>query len=122
MRINGAKKPNRGIRPVAVGNTFRQVSANRARYHVFESRQARYRSQQVGVGTKRGTELASPVMRCLIDSPQPKKVISKIDFENVSSSMNPLFMLEKTSEIHPAVYKYSHSACSQPSFLFKMIK
>ena len=27
-------------------------------------------------------------------------------------------MLEKTFEIHPEVYKYSHSAYSQPSFLF----
>ena len=27
-------------------------------------------------------------------------------------------MLEKTSEIQPEVYKYSHSAYSQPSFLF----
>ena len=27
-------------------------------------------------------------------------------------------MLEKTFKIHPEVYEYSHSACSQPSFLF----
>ena len=27
-------------------------------------------------------------------------------------------MLEKTFEKHPEVYKYSHSAYSQPSFLF----
>ena len=27
-------------------------------------------------------------------------------------------MLEKTSELHPEDYKYSHSAYSQPSFLF----
>ena len=27
-------------------------------------------------------------------------------------------MLEKVFEIHPEVYKYSHSAYSQPSFLF----
>ena len=27
-------------------------------------------------------------------------------------------MLEKTSEIHPEVYKYSHTVYSQPSFLF----
>ena len=121
MRNNGAKKPNQGILPNAVGDTFRQVSANSARYHVFESRQARYGSQQVGVGTERGAEMASPVIRCLIESPQPKKVISKTDFENVSSSMNPLFMLEKTFEILPAVYKYSHSAYNQPSF-FKEIK
>ena len=27
-------------------------------------------------------------------------------------------MLEKVLEIHPEVYKYSHSAYSQPNFLF----
>ena len=35
-------------------NTFRRLSAECAEYHVFESRQARYESRQVGVGTKRG--------------------------------------------------------------------
>ena len=87
-------------------------------HHVFESRQARYGNRQVGVGTKRGVELASHVFRCLIESPQPKvNVILKIDFENAFSSINQQFMLEKTFEIHPEVYKYSHSAYKQLSFL-----
>ena len=52
-----------------------------AGYHVFESRQARYGSRQVGVGTKKGAGLASHVFRCLIENPQPKEnVILKIDF------------------------------------------
>ena len=35
-------------------NTFRRLSAECAEYRVFESRQARYESRQLGVGTKRG--------------------------------------------------------------------
>ena len=50
------KKPDPGLRPIAVGNTFRQLSAKCAGYHVSESRQARYENRQVGVGTKRGAE------------------------------------------------------------------
>ena len=69
--------------------------------------------------TKRGAELASHSFRCLIESPQPKEnVILKIDFENAFNSINRQFMLEKVFEIHPEVYKYSHLAYSQPSFLF----
>ena len=99
--------------------TFRRLCAKCAGYHVFESRQGRYGSQQVGVGTKKGAELASHVFRCLIESPQPKEnVIKKIDFENASNSINRQFMLEKVFERHPEVYKYSHSAYSQPDFLF----
>ena len=50
---------------------------------------ARYGNRQVGVGTKRGAELASHVFRSLIESPQSKEnVILKIDFENVSNSIN----------------------------------
>ena len=95
------------------------MSAKCAGYHVFESRQARYGNRQVGVGTKRGAELASHFFRCLVESPQPKEnVILKIDFENAFNSINRQFMLEKVFEIHPEVYKYSHSAYSQPSFLF----
>ena len=67
---------------------------------------------------QRGTELASHVFRCLIESPQPKENdILKIDFENAFNSINRQLMLEKKFEIHPEVYKYSHSAYSQPSFL-----
>ena len=95
------------------------MSAKCAGYHVFESRQVRYGNRQVGVGTKRVAELASQVFRCLIESPQPKEnVIFKIDFENAFNSINRQFMLEKVFEIHPEVYKYSHSTYGQPSFLF----
>ena len=51
--------------------------------------------------------------------PQPKKNVTlKIDFENAFNSMSWQFTLEKVFELHPEVYKYSHSAYSQSSFLF----
>ena len=50
-----------------------QILTKCAGHHVFELRQARYGSREVGVVTKRGTELASHVFRCLIESPQPKE-------------------------------------------------
>ena len=118
-KIIALKMPDGGLRSIAIGNTFRRLSAKCAGYHVFESCQARYGNRQVGVGTKRSAELASHVFRCLIGSLQPKEnVILKIDFENAFNSINQQFMLKKLFEIHPEVYKYSHSAYSQPSFLF----
>ena len=72
-KLIALKKPNRGLHPIAVGNTFRRLSTKCAAYHVSESRQARYGNRQVGVGTKRGAELASQVFRCLIENPSPKK-------------------------------------------------
>ena len=117
-KSNALKMPDGRLRPIAVGNTFRRLSAKCAGYHVFESRQARYGNRQVGVGTKRGAELASHFC-CLIEIPQPKKNVTlKIYFENAFNSINQQFMLGKIFEIHPEVYKYSHSAYSQPSFLF----
>ena len=107
------------ILSLAVGNTFRRLAAKCAGYHVFESRQARYGCRQVGVGTKRGAALDSQVFRCLIESPQPKEnVIVKFDFDNAFKWINRQFMPEKTFEIHPKLYKYSHLAYSQPSFHF----
>ena len=50
---NCAKKTEGGLRPIAVGNAFRRLSANCAGYHAFESRQARYGSRQVCVGGRR---------------------------------------------------------------------
>ena len=52
---------------------YQPLSAKCAGYHVFESRQARYGSRQIGVCTKRGAELASQVVRCLNESPSPTK-------------------------------------------------
>ena len=73
-KLIALKKPDGGLRLIAVGNTFRRLSAKCAGYYVFESRQARYGSRQVGVGTKGGAEMASHVFRCcLIGSPEPKK-------------------------------------------------
>ena len=122
-KLIALKKPDGGLRPIALGNTFRRVSAKCGGYHVFESRQARYGSRQVGVGTKRGAELASHVFHCLIENPQPKEnVILKIDFENAFNSINQQFMLEKTSEIHPEVYNYSTRRTVNQVFFFTVIQ
>ena len=43
-KLIALKKPDRGLRPIASGNTFRRFSAKCAGYRVFESRQARYGS------------------------------------------------------------------------------
>ena len=78
------KKPHRGLRIIAVGNICKIC-----RHHVFESRQARYRSRQVRVGIKRGAELASHISRCLIESLQPKEnVLLKIDVEFDKPTLN----------------------------------
>ena len=47
------KKLDGGLRPIAVDITFRRLCAKCAGYHVFESRQSKYRSRQVGEGTKK---------------------------------------------------------------------
>ena len=118
-KLIALKKHDEGLCPIAIGNTFRRLSAKCAGYHVFESLQARYGNRQLGEGTKRGAELVSHVFRCLIESPQPKEsVILKIDFENAFNSINRQLMLEKVFEKHPEDYKFSHSVYSQPSFLF----
>ena len=53
VKLFALKKLDGGLRPIAVGNTFRRLSAKCAGYHVFEKRQGRYGKRQVGVGTKR---------------------------------------------------------------------
>ena len=72
-KLIALKKPDGGLRPIAIGNTFRRLSAKCAGYHVFESPQARYKNRQIAVGTKSGAESASHVLRCLIEALSPKK-------------------------------------------------
>ena len=47
-KLIAVKKPDRGLRPIAIGNTFCRLFAKCAGYHVFESRQTKYGSRQVG--------------------------------------------------------------------------
>ena len=84
-----------GLRPIAVRNTFRRLSAN---VPDFESFQVRYASRQVGV-TPKNAELAEHVFHCLIEVPQPKETeFLKIDFQNTFNLINRQFMLENTFE------------------------
>ena len=84
-KLIALKKPDGGLRPIAVGITFHRLSAKCAGYYAFESRQARYGNRQVGVGTKTDAELASHVFRCLIESPQSKEnVILKLTLKTLS--------------------------------------
>ena len=55
-KLIALKKPDGGLRTVAVGNTFRRLFAKCAGYHVFESPQARYGNREVVVGTKWGAD------------------------------------------------------------------
>ena len=41
-KLIAPKKPDGGLRPIAIGKTIRRLSAKCAGYHVVESRQARY--------------------------------------------------------------------------------
>ena len=117
-KLIALKKPDGGIRPIAIGNTFRRLSAKCAGYHVFESRQASYGNRQVGVGTKRGAELASLVFRCLIESPQPKEnVILKIDFDNAFKAINVQFMLEKFLK-YTLKFRGIHTRCTTSQVFF----
>ena len=58
-KVIALKKPDGGLRPIAVGNIFRLLPAKCAGYHVFESRQARYGSRQVCVGTTKIPEVSA---------------------------------------------------------------
>ena len=62
---------------------------------------------------QKGYRIGLTFFRCLIENPQLKEnIILKIDFENDFNSINRQFLLEKTFEIHPEVYKYSNSSYS----------
>ena len=74
-KLIALKKPDRELRPTAVGKTFRRLSAKCTTYHVSESQQAEYRGRQVDVGTRKSAELASHVFRGLIESPHPNKML-----------------------------------------------
>ena len=87
-KLKALKKPDGGLRLIAVGNTISRLSAKCDGYHVFGPHQTRYGCRQVGVDTRRGSWLASYAFRSLTESTQAKEIVFlKIEFENAITSI-----------------------------------
>lgn len=112
-------KKDGGIRPIAVGNTIRRITAKICCQYYRDSLGATLRPTQLGFGTKGGCEAAVHATRTYINNNAgTSKVLLKIDFRNAFNTLERDIILECFKAQAPKMYKYMWQCYAKPSLLF----
>lgn len=112
-------KKSGGLRPIAVGSTYRRLAAKLACKFVRNESGEYLRPTQIGVNTSGGCEAAVHATRTyLLLNKNSSKILLKIDFENAFNSVERDVMLNEIKKHTPSIYPFMWQCYSKPSFLF----
>ena len=111
-------KKDGGIRPIAVGSTLRRLVTKVGFKPVSQQLGLLFRPNQLGYGTKGGSEAAAHAARHYLTSNRQNKVFLKLDIKNAFNCINRDIILEKVKEKIPNLYNLLWQAYSKPSHLF----
>lgn len=112
-------KKDNGIRPIAVGITFRRLVAKLACNSIGDKTGNYLRPVQMGFNTKGGCEASVHATRTYLkNNKYSKNILLKIDFENAFNSVERDAMLKEIKEKTPSIYAFMWQCYSAPSLLF----
>jgi hypothetical protein len=111
------EKKSGGIRPIAIGYTWRRIAAKCANSYATASLSSYFHPIQLGVGTPGGCEAAVHATRRFIESMPDDHCVVKLDFSNAFNSLHRDVMLEAVLKKVPGVYKFCHTSYNKPSEL-----
>ena len=110
-------KKSGGIRPIAVGYTWRRLAAKCANSYVMSRLGDYFAPIQLGVGVSGGCESALHATRRFMESMPNEFVIAKLGFTNAFNNLRRDAMLEAVYKTVPEIYKFCHLSYSQPTKL-----
>ena len=110
-------KKSGGIRPIAVGYTWRRLAAKCANSYAMSRLGDYFAPIQLGVGVSGGCESAVHATRRFMESMPNEFVIAKLDFTNTFNNLHRDAMLEAVYKTVPEIYKFCHLSYSQPTKL-----
>lgn len=112
-------KKEGGIRPIAVGNTFRRLTAKLACGSIRSEIGSKFQPRQVGFGTRNGCEAAAHATRTFIKrNRRSEKVVLKIDFRNAFNEVDRSKFLREVKSNTPSIYPFILQCYSSSTFLF----
>ena len=111
-------KKDEGIRPIAVGTTFRRLTTKAGLKPISRELGISFRPNQLGYSSKGGSEAAAHAARHYLTSNTQDKVFLKLDIKNAFNTMNRDVILQKVKEEIPSLYNLFWLAYSKPSHLF----
>ena len=107
-----------GVRPIAVGYTWRRLAAKCANRIALAVLGDSLLPIQLGVGVSGGCEAAVHAARRLLAEMPDDWTLVKIDFSNAFNCLRRDTMLEAVADRIPQLYKFCHLAYSQSSVLW----
>lgn len=116
-RLIALHKKSGGIRPIAIGCTWRRLSAKCANAFACEKLVSMFCPRQVGVAVKGGCEAAVHATRRYMDHMPLDHVVAKLDFYNAFNCMDRCYMLNQVAEVIPELYKFCCLSYGQSSTL-----
>src|SRR5207248_10878210 len=111
------EKKSGGIRPIAIGYTWRRIAAKCATFHASSRLRSVLSPRQLGVGIAGGCEAAVHATRRFSASLSTDCIMAKLDFCNAFNSLHRDAMLESVSACAPEIYRFCHLSYSTPSVL-----
>jgi len=111
------EKKSGGIRPIAIGYTWRRIAAKCANAYATCVLSSYLSPIQLGVGVSGGCEAAVHASRRFAESMPTTHCVIKLDFVNAFNSLHRDAMLQAAHDNTPGIYKFCHLAYSQPSTL-----
>ena len=112
------RKPEGGVRPIAVGCTLRRLVAKYASSLVREEMGELLSPRQLGYGVKRGAEAAVHAARLFVQNLEVDQVFVKLDFTNAFNTLRRDKMLLAVEEMVPEILPLVHSSYASPSLLY----
>ncbi len=112
-------KKDGGIRPIAVGNTFRRLAAKLGCNSVRDYISNLFRPIQLGFGVKGGCEAIIHAVRTFLQKNKHlEKILLKIDFKNAFNSIERDEMLKEVKKHTPKLFPFLWQCYRLPSMLF----
>ena len=111
------EKKSGGVRPIAIGYTWRRITAKCANTYATCVLSTLFNPIQLGVGVSGGCEAAVHATRRYAENMPATHCIVKLDFVNAFNSLHRDSMLQAAHDNTPGIYKFCHLAYSRPSTL-----
>lgn len=117
--LSALNKELGGIRPIAVGNTFRRLAAKLACASVRTNMSSKFAPRQVGYGIRGGCEAAAHATRTFIKKNSNRRaVVLKIDFRNAFNEVDRDKFLTEMKLNCPSIYPFLWQCYSISTLLF----
>lgn len=117
-RLCAFNKKDGGVRPIAVGGTFRRLASKLVCKKIAPHLKDLFQPYQLGFGSPGGCEAAVHAVRTFLSHDNEADVLLKVDVKNAFNCIDRSSLLNEASFHIPEAYKYIWQCYSSPSKLF----